>query len=570
MAGGKETPRQKMIGMMYLVLTALLALNVSKEVIAAFVTINNKLGASSKIIQLKSQDTYNGFQQKKAGILASNGSLIEFNQWNEKAIELRQKTASMVDYILRECNQMIKLAEGKDWIKEKDDNGFITALNPLIDIQNMDNYDIPTHYFIGSNPKKPNERGLNLRAKIHVFRDSVCTLMANYTYNKKTYSFLPPNSISGLDHALKSVRKEDRNAVKQVYKMLTIPETLKSNDAEKQDMPWAAVMFDHAPIVAAASILNALKLDIENGEAQVADYLLRKIDGPIFKFNKIEPLAFAPSNYLNVGDSANIKIMVAAYDSTNIQKIRYGIDKDTIAENWRETEGPIQIMGTTGQHKIKGAVGILERGILKWRPWSYEYTVGQPMGVISQPDMRVLYRGYDNIVEGVASGYPTESISISGNGCSIRKTGNGKYIVQPISGNRQATLNITARDESGKAVNLGSFNYTIRPLPIANAFLGSIKSGDSPSHGTVVSQRRISLRFGPEVNLKPVAMTVISGTVSVEGFNKKGKVNSGGILDADAIQILRQSRGKTVTIMLKYKDSSQQIKRSQPIIFKSR
>ncbi|MFD1551208.1 hypothetical protein DNU06_13190 [Putridiphycobacter roseus] len=570
MAGGKETPRQKMIGMMYLVLTALLALNVSKEVIAAFVTINNKIGSSSQIIQLKSQDTYHGFQQKKAGIMASNGNLTAFNHWHEKALLLQQKTAVMVDYILGECSEMIELVEGKEWIKERDENGFITELNPLIDIQNMDNYDIPTHFFIGSNPQRPNERGLNLRDNIHAFRDSICTIMANYTYDKKTYSFTPPKTINELENALNTVRKEDRKEVEQVYKLLSIPETLKSNDAERVDMPWSSVMFDHAPVVAAASILSALKLDIENGEAQVADYLLRKIDGPIFKFNKIEPLAFAPSNYLNEGDSANIKIMVAAYDSTNIQKIRYGIDQDTIEANWKETAGAIRIKGTTGQHKIKGAVGILERGILKWRPWSYDYTVGQPMGVISQPDMRVLYKGYDNIVSGVASGYPTESISISGSGCSIRKTTNGKYIVSPNSGNRQATLSISARDKNGKSIQLGSFDYTIRPMPIANAFLGSIKSGDSPSHSAVTSQRKISLRFGPEVNLKPVTMTVISGTVSVEGINKKGKVNAGGMLNSDALQILRQSRGKTVTIMLKYKDSSQQTKRSQPIIFKSR
>lgn len=70
MAGGKETPRQKMIGMMYLVLTALLALNVTKEVVNAFVTINDKLDASASIINGKVQDDYNTFEQKKMSILS--------------------------------------------------------------------------------------------------------------------------------------------------------------------------------------------------------------------------------------------------------------------------------------------------------------------------------------------------------------------------------------------------------------------------------------------------------------------------------------------------------------------
>ncbi|MDX1349791.1 MAG: hypothetical protein R3279_06080 [Putridiphycobacter sp.] len=89
MAGKKETPRQKMIGMMYLVLTALLALNVSKEVIAAFVTINDKIDGSVEIISLKSNDNYSQFQKKKVGLIASNQSLNDFNVWHIKAITVK-------------------------------------------------------------------------------------------------------------------------------------------------------------------------------------------------------------------------------------------------------------------------------------------------------------------------------------------------------------------------------------------------------------------------------------------------------------------------------------------------
>ena len=64
MSGGKETPRQKMIGMMYLVLTALLALNVSKQIIAAFVTINDKIDYSAEIINQKNHGVYQGFNKK--------------------------------------------------------------------------------------------------------------------------------------------------------------------------------------------------------------------------------------------------------------------------------------------------------------------------------------------------------------------------------------------------------------------------------------------------------------------------------------------------------------------------
>ena len=134
MAGGKETPRQKMIGMMYLVLTALLALNVSKQIVSAFITINDKLEASNKIIDNKSGDVYFGFSQKRAALNAINGNTEKLVYWENKAITLKSKTASIVGFLLNECNDMIKESEGEDWIEEKDDDGNIIKLKPLMKI----------------------------------------------------------------------------------------------------------------------------------------------------------------------------------------------------------------------------------------------------------------------------------------------------------------------------------------------------------------------------------------------------------------------------------------------------
>ena len=112
MAGGKETPRQKMIGMMYLVLTALLALNVSKQVIAAFITLNDKLDNSAEIIGNKVDGTYGGFDQKRAALVATKGDMKLLETWQGKAEELKSETAVIVGFLLGECNEMIKMADG--------------------------------------------------------------------------------------------------------------------------------------------------------------------------------------------------------------------------------------------------------------------------------------------------------------------------------------------------------------------------------------------------------------------------------------------------------------------------
>lgn len=570
MAGKKETPRQKMIGMMYLVLTALLALNVSKEVIEAFVTINDKIDGSVEIVAIKSNDNYEQFQKKKVGLLAAKQSLAEFNTWYNKAQDVKKLTKNLVNYIMSESNHMIKTAEGEDWVAERDEIGHIKTLKPLIDIRNMDNYDIPTNIFVGTNPATPNKKGIELQTQIHLYRDSICALMGNIMHGDKKYSFVPPSSPNQLTAALTTVFPEDSVAIKQVYQSLTIPAELKSYSKDGGYLPWASVLFDHAPVVAAASLLNALKLDIKNSEVEVTDFLLRKIEAPIFVFNKIEPMPIAKQQYINAGDSLLINVMIAAFDSTANTVIKYGIDKDTIPENWTETKSKIAVSGDVGTHRIKGVIGVEERGNTKWKPWSFDYTVGKPLGVISQPEMRVLYKGYDNVIEGTASGFQPENIRISGSGCTVTRLGNHKYNIKPHNGTRTASLTISGIKEDGTNVNLGTFSYRVKPMPTTETYLGSIKNGDTPQQSTVNAQRQVQIRFGAEVLIKQVPFNIVSGSVMVEGLVKTGKVLPGGNLDRDAISILRQGRGKNSVIIVKYRDPSGITKTSSPLIFKAR
>lgn len=215
MAGGKESPRQKMIGMMYLVLTALLALNVSKQIVAAFITLNNKLDASAEIIQANAIDSYGKIDKKKAGIVALNGDLSELTIWEDKAFSLKEETASLVGFLLSECNDMIKESEGVDWIDDKDTNGNITKLRSLSEIEGMDNYDIPTSMFVGGNPNEPNKRGVEIVNRIHQFRNLVCEIMGNYSSKKMKFTFKAPNEAKDLPAALSTANAVDTASITQ-------------------------------------------------------------------------------------------------------------------------------------------------------------------------------------------------------------------------------------------------------------------------------------------------------------------------------------------------------------------
>jgi len=554
MAGGKETPRQKMIGMMYLVLTALLALNVSKQIVSAFITLNDKLSSSAQVIGAQAGEYYGQIQQKKAALNAMEADMTDFNLWEQKSIELKQKTNELNSFLLSECNEMIKAVEGEDWIESYNEDGTIKSLKSLDKMQNIDNYDVPTHLFVGGDPNNPNERGTALVAKIHEYRNFVSELLGTYSTKSKSFEFIAPNSIEDLQASFDGANTVDTSVIRQFYKTLTIPDYLHAHETGEL-MPWLSVTFDHAPVVAAAAMFTSLQLDLKNAEAMAAEFIVDKIDAPIFDFNKIEPMAIAPTQYINSGDSIPLRIMIAAYDSNEVATIKYGQDADTLAENWTETSGVISLRGQQpGQHVMKGVIGVQERGETQWKPWDFTYTVGQPMGVVAQPEMRILYIGYDNVVEATASGFQAENVSMKGQGCRIVKQGN-KYVAKVERGTRSATINVVGTSADGSFSTVGSYQYKCVPLPDAIVSLGRIKNGDEISYQRARDLSNCDAVFPEGVNLD-VDFRVTGGFVKVEGVTKKGRILDGGVLDSDAKSALRQSRGKDVIVGIDYRDPS--------------
>lgn len=570
MAAGRETPRQKMIGMMYLVLTALLALNITKEVVNAFVTINDKLDASATIINSKIEDDYLAFDMKKISILAKGGDLQRFTVWKTKADSLKIETKRLVSFLLSECNDMIKEVEGEDWIAAngRDPEGNILQLRSMSDIQLKDNYDVPTQLFIGSDPMNPNERGLMLRKKIHAYRDYVTGLMGTYTQKDKNWLFKAPMDVANLSEALKTANPEDSLKISQFYRALTIPDVL-FDAGEEKELPWVSAIFNQVPLVAAVAMFTSLKVDIKNAESIASAFMLAKIEESIYKINKIEPMVSARSAYLNTGDSMRLNVLIAAYDTLEMNEIRWGMDADTLPERWRSTTKGIDLSGSTpGIHKLKGVIGIKERDNVVWKPWDFEYTVGAPVGVISQPKMRLLYRGFKNEIEATASGFPADKVSVSvSSGCRLERNGSGWTVWVVDASLRTATITVKGQKEDGSIVTVASNNFEIRPMPKPEIFLGGIVSGQNPSCSAVRSQTRISLRFDSSVPLTGVAFDIIEGTVQVDGITRTGKINSDGSLNADAKTILAQACGKKVTITCVYKDPSNVRMNAVPSIF---
>jgi hypothetical protein len=540
MAGGKETPRQKMIGMMYLVLTALLALNVSKEIIIAFVTLNNKLEDSRVLVANNAGAAYDGFKSKEIALQTTKSDMTTLIFWKGRANNLQKESAKLVGTILGHSNAMIGKSEGgADWVATRDADNNISSLKPLNELQKMDDYDTPSNYFIGSDINTPKGEGPNLIKSLHDYRDKITVEMGNYESDGKKWSFKAPKDPSGLKDALKTCNPVDTSKIRQVYELLSQPDTKETNYGGKiSTLPYVSVLFYHTPIVAACAMLTAMTVDVKSAEATVAEFFLSKVDAPSFNFNKIEPMAFARTGYLNQGDTMSLRVMIAAYDSTETPRILY---------NGTEYNGPIPVKasGTPGIQKMTGVIYVKERGQEVPKPWNYTYSIGKPTGAVSLPEMFVLYRDYANKVVGAASGYPDYKLVGTSN-VTLTKSG-AEYVASPGQG-REATISIQGVSPDGKSANLGSFQFRVRNLPKPNVYLGSCEDGGAYAKATIGAQTRLFAKYGDDITLV-ANFTVTNWEVNVTGAPRP-ESGTGPALSPAALGLIKQARpGNTITIM---------------------
>lgn len=495
MGGGKETPRQKMIGLMYLVLMALLAMNVSKEVINAFVTLNDKIEAGNLIIKGTMEGAYGSFDQAIAGLTAQKAGPDEIEnvkKIQKQALEVKGWSKSLCNYFVEQSSNLIKesgdasfgmvdeTSPAGDKHYREDEAGYFHLFG-LMHLSKKDDYDVATRLYIGDGGhEKPS--GTYLVDSITGYRDRLCKLVANYKDDKGTYSFDPPQIRPELENdpastakfkeelnnAMKTVNPLDTALIAQIYGILSPPvETM--NHGEKY--PWIAKQFDHAPLVAAIAMFTSIRSDILQAENKVVTHIAGRVVAPKFNFNKIEPLAFAPASYINQGDSIKLKVMIAAYDSTENMKLMYWIDDSTRKEgSGTAFEAPAGAQlrlqgGSVGDHTIYGTIAVKEKGVEKFKPWSFKYSVGAPNAAVSAYDLNVLYSGWDNRIKVAAGGFDPSLVTVNCSGCSSFSKSGDFYVakVQGIKG--EATISVSAKTPDGKSVSLASEKFRIFPLP---------------------------------------------------------------------------------------------------------
>ena len=564
MAGGKETPRQKMIGMMYLVLTALLALNVSKSILDAFVAIEENI-QKANIVQVDRGDGFYGdvkeeIQAAKGPDNAAKKKKLEYVLSQMDKID--KETIDMIEFIDKLKVEILDMAgENTAAYKDKDHLNILWKKSDkakparmwLAAVQGMDKYDEPMQVMgIADDIKNPTGKGMELWKKLNDYRSKIVEIAGTYKMPSAEKSFsINPKAINNFESNAKLVEevtkmvkgskanlKEDQQVLIDLYVGLTKLEKNEVHDME--GVHWIGMTFDHAPLVAGIAALSSLQQDILAARALAMAHYKSKVSTGEYSFNKIVPLAYGPV-VANSNEEIELKVMMAAFDSDNQPKVTSNTGEITYPGNGT---GVVKINTGGSTMELSGTVSIKNKsGVPKTEPWSHTIVIMKPQGSIELPEMNMLYRGYDNKVEATASGY--DQTSLTGTGVSLSKTSTG-WIAKPTGSGREAYLTVSGKNTAtGQSATLKKVKYRVSNLPDPEIYWGGAKNGERASK----AETKLFAKYGPEIPLS-ANFTVKSWECTVPGASRP-VMGTGNLISAASGLMRAAPAGSMVSFICK-------------------
>ncbi len=462
MAHGKETPRQKMIGMMYLVLTALLALNVSKEAVEAFKLVDESLNQTTEINVERNTQVYADFEQKAAT------NPVKAGPWRNKANDVKNRANEMYDYIQAIKLEIVRTAEGEG--SDAIDGNQIIVEN----IHRIDENNVPSQILIGANM---DGKAYDLHSALDDYREFLLGIIGN----------------------------KNAKLVESIKKTL---DTADKTDPGGEKVSWEIHNFHTLPLIAVVTILSKLQGDIRNTEGLTLNYLYSQIEANDFKFNKLEPTVISTSNYVMKGGEYAAEVFIAATDTTQKPQVLIGNYKEVKLPDGTKTYkmvGKYQILPVDkrgrGVYKVP-ASSVGEKqwgGLIRIKapsgdtisfPFKEKYVVAAPNVVVSPTAMNVFYVGVDNPVDISVPGVGSDKISARMTNGIIKKgkTRNfrGSWIVRPKTPGKPAQVRVSA-NINGKTVSFPPISFRVKRVPPPVAKVAG-KTGGNISKSALAAQ----------------------------------------------------------------------------------
>ena len=404
------SPRQKMINLMYVVLMAMLALNVSTDVLKGFDLVGESLSRTTTNTERENQSILADFEQQ----YRANPTKVK--PFWEKA----QAVKSASDSICKEV-------EALKWAIAREVDGADGNPNAL---RNKEDLDGAATVMLDPTSR----RGHKLYERINRYRDFVTAFITD----------------------------RRRQAIVAANLSTEVP---KSTDNMGKN--WQEYMFESMPSVAAITMLSKLQSDVRKAEGEVLHTLAANIGVKDIRVNELNAYVLPEATTLFPGDEFRSHIFMAAVDTT--QRPEIYVNGRRIAADGRYNFR----VGAPGSYDFRGYITFPNAsGEMVRREFSQHYTViAPPTGATVAADlMNVLYAGYDNPISVSASGIAADKIHLSMTGGSLTSRGNGKYVARPAHVGQDVQFTVTG-EVGGKTQTMGAFSFKVRKLPDPQAYI---------------------------------------------------------------------------------------------------
>ncbi len=535
MSGGNcpETPRQKMIGMMYLFYTALMALNVSNEVLNAFVAVNSDIQQTTENFSVKTKDLYS-----KIDIQAAEQP-AKYNALKEEAHKFEA-----------ECNELFK---GISRVKLK----CLQASDPEVTsdtctVKKMDDVNAAPAVM---DKEAGGVMGDSLRLWMDTFREEVLK-MSVFRTDKKDPMNSPVDTASSF--------------YKRTANTLATPDKI----AEGVAIPWELGLVRHMPLIGTLALLSKLQSDIRNVEAEVLQQMVADLVGMDIRISELTGLVSTSKSVIISGDTYEADIFIGARDTTmrptiyitrtapyydSIVKPKGEVEYKMLANATYDTlpldeqgRGKFTSTGSGGENGYGGLIFYKSNVGDKWIPYKSSFAVATSSTTISASACNIFYRGLQNPLSVAASGYTDISVSATG-GATVTKGKlagyEGDYIVTIPAGNttKEVTINVSS---GGKSVGSQKFKVMNVPSPVIQ--IGGYKSGDDVPKAAFRSSPRLdAVLEGGFFPFKDVKYSVISFTYmkEVRGVTSS-QVVSGNTIPGDVLSdISKKASGSSISFI---------------------
>jgi gliding motility-associated protein GldM len=470
------SPRQRMINMMYLVLTALLALNVSKEVLDSFFEVNKGIERTTTNFFSKNSETYAAFDN------AAANNPEKYEKVKDKAYEIKRKIDRLVMTIQNMKYDLVKEADrgkvylGEDW-EIFDSEGDLIEEKEIKDTKFED---------LTANQKKQKIGYLSNKSNRTASGDLFWPKGV-----KDNRAKLLKDEIIITSNFLQDVAAENQQLINSIKSSTDVSD----RTIGQKTKSWEEYYFYDMPAVGAVTLLSKMQSDLRNAEADVIDFLKKDIDAKSLKFSSAEAIAIPQTNFVLRGDSFRADVFITAKNENQNPDIYIGeydlVDSVNSQYKMRGVEGQdyqnIKVQSGTGKYSIRttgegmkkwgGLIAMKTETGTKFYPFEGSYLVANRSVVVSPVNMNVFYLEVDNPVKISVPGFAAADVtaSMSNGTITATKKSAGEYIARPTKKGKATVTLFT--NIKGKKTRMGEMEFRVKEVPPPKPYIANKSEG---------------------------------------------------------------------------------------------